>query len=189
MAMRIHLKGIHKVKARLADGREVVYFYAWRGGPRLIAPPGSPEFIREFNDAHAARKKPHPGLLFSLIAEYKSSADFGRLAPSSRTHYLHYLKTIEVEFGDMPIAALADPRVRGIFKNWRDRMAGTPRAADYAWTTLARVLAFAKDRGRISTNPCERGGRLYRGSRVEKIWSPAEIVRLVDVANPSMRLA
>jgi len=36
---------------------------------------------------------------------------------------------------------------------------------------LARVLSWSKDRGRISVNPCERGGRLYRGSRAEKIWT------------------
>jgi hypothetical protein len=50
-------------------------------------------------------------------------------------------------------------RSRGEFKRWRDSMAATPRKADYAWTTLARVLSFAKDRGRIGSNPRERGGR------------------------------
>jgi len=38
----------------------------------------------------------------------------------------------------MPLAALADRRVRGEFKAWRDSFAATPRKADYAWTTLAR---------------------------------------------------
>jgi integrase len=36
---------------------------------------------------------------------------------------------------------------------------------------LARVLSVAKDRGRIANNPCERGGRLYAGSRRDKIWT------------------
>jgi integrase len=36
---------------------------------------------------------------------------------------------------------------------------------------LARVLSVAKDRGKISVNPCEKGGRLSAGSRRDKIWT------------------
>ena len=35
---------------------------------------------------------------------------------------------------------------------------------------LARVLSWGLDRGLVPINPCERGGRLYRGSRAENIW-------------------
>ena len=34
-----------------------------------------------------------------------------------------------------------------------------------------RDISWSKERGRISVNPCERGGRIYRGSRAEKIWT------------------
>ena len=43
--MRVHLKGIHSVRWRLASGEIATYHYAWRGGPRLIGKPGSPEFL------------------------------------------------------------------------------------------------------------------------------------------------
>jgi len=43
--------------------------------------------------------------------------------------------------------------------------------ADYAWVVLARVLSWALDRGLIAENPCARGGRLYSGSRADKIWT------------------
>jgi integrase len=33
------------------------------------------------------------------------------------------------------------------------------------------VLSVAKDRGKINTNPCETGGRLYSGSRRDVVWS------------------
>jgi integrase len=36
---------------------------------------------------------------------------------------------------------------------------------------LALILAWAKDRGRITVNPCEKGGRLYHGTRVDFVWS------------------
>jgi hypothetical protein len=105
----------------------------------------------------------------TVTAEYKASPEFTRLAPSSRRAYLMYIKLIENEFGDPPLAALADRRVRGEFKTWRDSFAETPRKADYAWTTLARIMSFAKDLG--TTNPCEKGGRLYAADRTDKVWA------------------
>lgn len=174
--MRVHLKGIAKVKAK-----GCVYYYAWRGGPRLVGEPGSPEFLRSYNEAIEKRRTPPQGLMFTLIAEFKASAEFTNTAPRTQSAYLRYLKMIEDEFGDMPIAALEDKEVRGEFKQWRDRMGNTPRTADYAWTTLARVLSVAVDRGRISRNPCVRGGRLYEVDRTDKVWGEAELGRLMSV--------
>jgi integrase len=96
---------------------------------------------------------------------------------------------IEESFGDLPLAALADRRVRGEFKTWRDTFAATPRKADYAWTTLARLMSFAKDRGTIATNPCEKGGRLYAADRTEKFWGEPEITALLAVASQEIKLA
>src|SRR5262249_40580991 len=74
-----------------------------------------------------------------------------------------------------PLAAMTDVRTRGVFKAWREKLAlSSRRQADYTWVVLARVLSWGMDRGLVATNPCTRGGRLYRGSRVEKIWTPAD---------------
>ena len=35
------LKGVHKVRKKLASGKIVYYYYAWRGGPRA-SPTGRP---------------------------------------------------------------------------------------------------------------------------------------------------
>lgn len=87
------------------------------------------------------------------------------------------------------MAALPDRRVRGEFKTWRDTFAETPRKADYAWTTLARIMSFAKDRGIIATNPCERGGRLYVADRKDKIWTEEDIAAVLAVASGEIQLA
>ncbi|MBX3513334.1 MAG: tyrosine-type recombinase/integrase [Xanthobacteraceae bacterium] len=187
--MRVSLKGIHKVRKRLSDGSTTTYYYAWRGGPRLVQQPNSPAFVAEYAAAVDTRKTPQAGTLFSLVAEYRSSADFNRLSAATRHSYGAYLKLIEADFGDMPVAALADKRVRGEFKAWRDKMVATPRKADLAWTVLARVMSFAKDRGRIETNPCERGGRLHSGSRADNIWNDDQLTKLLTVANEQMTLA
>jgi len=189
LAVRIHLKGVHSVHKKLANGEVKVYHYAWRGGARIPAEPDTPDFIRLYTEACAKRKMPPPGTLFTLIAEFKASAEFQNKSKDTQRAYLSYLKLIEGEFGDLPIAALADPGARGLFKTWRDGMADKPRKADYAWATLARVLSVAKDRGRIPINPCERGGRLYEAERSDKVWTEVDIGRLLSVAGPRIEAA
>ena len=103
--------------------------------------------------------------------------------------YRAYIKLIEEDFGDLPLAALKDPRVRGEFKSWRDKFASTPRKADFAWTTLARILAFSRDRGLIATNPCEGGGRLYKANRTDKIWQDTDVAAVLSHATPGISLA
>jgi integrase len=82
-----------------------------------------------------------------------------------------------------------DPEIRGEFKRWRDKLADKPRTADYAWATLARVLSFAKDRGRIAVNPGVAVGRLYKADRIDRIWGEAEIASVLSVAPPELELA
>jgi integrase len=110
--------------------------------------------------------------LLSLLQAYQQSQDFLGLRDRTRADYVKQIEKIEQIFADCPIKALADPRTRGIFMDWRDELAlRSKRQADYAWTVLARVLSWAKNRGRISVNPCERGGRIYHQTRVDIVWT------------------
>src|SRR5262249_14276375 len=45
------------------------------------------------------------------------------------------------------------------------------RQAVYAWVVLARVLSWGLNRALVPANPCEKGGRLYRATRADKIWT------------------
>jgi integrase len=75
---------------------------------------------------------------------------------------------------------------------WRDHVAETAgrRQADYALTVLARVLSWSFDRGLVAANPCERGGRLYRGgARSEKIWTVADEAAFLERAPAHLHLA
>jgi integrase len=171
--MRVRLKGINSYTARLADGTRRTYWYVWKGGPRLKGEPGTPEFIASYNEAAAQKIETPSGWLLSLLQSYQASDDFRQLAERTREDYVGIIqKEIEPKFLDFPLSALTDKRTRAIFMEWRDRLAlKSRRQADYAWTVLARILSWSKDRGHITVNPCERGGRTYRGSRVEKIWT------------------
>jgi integrase len=170
--MRIKAKGLHWTPVTLADGSKKTYYYAWRGGPRLNGEYGSPEFIASYNAAIATKVVVPEGKLLSLLQGYQASQDFLGLRERTRADYIKQIEKIEQKFGDAPVKALADPRTRGIFMDWRDELAlRSKRQADYAWTVLARVLSWAKDRGKITVNPCERGGRVYHGTRVDFVWS------------------
>lgn len=48
LAMKVNLVGIHRVKKLLADGSERLYYYAWRGGPRMESNPDSLDFTAEY---------------------------------------------------------------------------------------------------------------------------------------------
>lgn len=211
------LPGLASATKTLADGSKQRYYYAWRGGPLLRADDGyplqpkDPQFFVAYTNAHQERKKPAAGTLFSLIAAYKASSAFTKTAPRTRKDYMRFLDLIERQFGDMPLTLVEKIKARGRFKAWRDKIASTPaptakeraiankagktlpicgdRQADYAWGVLARVLAVAKDNGTISSNVCERGGKLYSVDRAEIIWLPDHITSFDRVASEPLRFA
>jgi integrase len=187
--MRVRLKGLNSVTKRLANGTLQTYYYAWKGGPPLQGEPGTPEFVHSYNEAIARKVVPPRGTLLSLLQAYQASEDFTSLAASTLHGYVGRIRCIEAEFADFPLAALTDRRTRGIFMTWRDKLAANSRRqADYAWTVLARVLSWGLDRGLVLANPCERGGRLYRGTRRDIVWTAADEALFLERAPAHLHL-
>ena len=189
--MRIKLKGINSKQKRLADGSLKTYYYAWKGGPPLRGEPGSPEFVASYNAAVAQKVTPPTGVLLALLFRFQESAEFQfEISPRTRRDYTKQIKRIERDYGDFPIKALDDPRARSEFLDWRDQLAQTSlRQADYAYGTLARILSWAHNRGLIVKNPCAKVGKLYHGTRVNKIWDDEDIARFLQIAPPYLCLA
>lgn len=188
--MLLKAKGINRVRKLLASGREVVYYYAWKGGPRLEGKLGSPEFIASYNTAVARKASQPTGVLLSLLQGFQASSDFTELRPRTRADYVQQIKLIERDFGDFPLSALLDRRTRAVFLEWRDKIATrSRRQADYAFQVLARVLSWARGRGLIAVNPCERSGRLYGGTRADKIWTADDEAAFLRVAPAHLHLA
>jgi len=193
-----------KIKKTLASGKTIYYCYAWRGGPLLKnkkgepIQPGDPLLVRAYAEETKDRFADPSETMGALITEFKASSEFTGKSQKTREAYERYLDMIREKFGDRPLSVIQNPKQRGRFKEWRDTVAVTggktkdqprPRAADYAWTTLARVLSFAKDRGRISVNVCERGGRLYEADRAEKIWTEEDVAKMLALHRPEISAA
>jgi integrase len=187
--MRIRLKGLNSITKRLADGTRRTYWYAWKGGPALPGRPGDLDFLAAYNEAVSRKVAMPQGVLLSLLQHYQQSEEFRALAPRTRADYVGKIKLIEKDFGDFPLGALSDKRTRRVFKDWRDKLALTSRRqADYAWTVLARVISWGLEDGLVDANPCARGGRVYKGTRADKVWTADDEAAFVRAAPTHLHL-
>jgi integrase len=173
--VKIDLRGIAKVRAK---GR--TYYYAWRGGPRLVGQPGSPEFIASYNEAHDGRRQPDHNRFRSLVTAYRASTDYTKLAASTKATWAPWLDRIGEHFGELRIAQFDRPeKIRPIIRQWRNRYADKPRTADMGMQVLSRVLSYAVDPlGKIAANPCEGIKQLYTVDRSEIIWTDADVAQI-----------
>jgi integrase len=172
--VRVDLKGIAKVKAK---GH--VYYYAWRGGPRLRGEPGTPEFMKSYNEAIEDRRTPDASRFRSLVVLYRQKK-FPLLAETTRRQWAPWLDRIAEHFGELRIAQFDRPeKIRPIIRQWRNKWADTARTADYGMQVLSAVLSYAVDPlGKIAGNPCEGIKQLYSSDRSEIIWTDADIAQL-----------
>ena len=173
--VKIDLKGIAKVSAK---GR--IYYYAWRGGPRLRGAPGSSEFMASYNEAVESRRIPEPGKFKSIVVLYRASADYTKLGSSTRKNWSPWLDRIADHFGELRIVQFDRPeKIRKVIRRWRNQWADKPRTADYGMQVLSRVLSYAVDPlSKIASNPCEGIKQLYSGDRSEIIWTDSDIAIL-----------
>lgn len=167
----IELKGIHKVKSK---GK--YYHYAWRGGPALRGQPGTPEFVKSYNEAIEAHRTPDSNRFRSVVISYRADDAYKNLSPSTRAQWGKWLDRIGEHFGELRIAQFDRPeKIRPVIVRWRSKWAGTPRTADYAMQVLSRVIAHAVGQGKIAGNPCEGIKRLYSNDRSEIIWTDGNV--------------
>ena len=187
--MLMRVKGIHSAKVKLADGSKRTYYYAWKGGPRIDAEPGTHDFLTIYNKLVAARVVRSVQRLAEIIDEYLVSGIFKKVSKSHQRALRTYLDMIRKEFGTMPLTVIEDRRARGDFRKWRDKLAVTPRKADYAWSTLSRLMTFAIDRGYITINPCTGAGKLYEADRADRIWEAGDIRAFLEIASTPLQRA
>jgi len=180
----INLERLYKVTSR---GR--TYYYAWRGGPRVMGEPGSREFLEEYHrhcDPLAALDRRKMG---TWVALFKASPEYGGLSDDSKKDMGPKLDDLAREFGTLSVGAFDKPEIRGHIKRWRDKWRDTPRTADKAKGYLSRLCSFLIEEGVLATNPCEGIANIYKkNDRSEIIWTDDDIALFMGTKGVSQEI-
>ena len=190
--VRANIKGVFPTYKALKDGTRRTYWYHRETGERLRGEPGSPEFIADLAAAEKLIRDRLAGTFNNLVRLFTLSTEFDTtLAASTKTEYRRMLTKAEAEFGDMPMAALDDPRVRKDFMDWREKVARASgeREADNRLSAISAMLTWAIERGHITANHLRGFRRLYHADRSEIIWLPEHIAAFMAVAPIEMQRA
>ncbi len=190
--VRAKIKGVNTVRKVLADGSVRRYYYHRSTGKPLPGKPGDPIFVAALAAAEKEFSERHRGTFNQLSHLYTISAEFQKLAESTRKEYGRMLGKAELRFGSMPIAALEDPRVRQDFMKWHAEIAVSSghREADNRLTIVSAMLEWGRDKGYVTSNHLTGFRRLYSGGdRSEMIWLPEHIDAFMKVAPVEMQQA
>ncbi|MGD9925860.1 MAG: integrase, partial [Pseudorhodoplanes sp.] len=190
--VRANIRGVFPTYKKLRDGSRRTYWYHRATGKRLAGEPGSPEFAISLGEAEKSIRDRAAGTVNGLIRSYTLSVEFeDKLAASTQTEYKRMLTKAETKFGDMPMAALDDPRVKRDFLDWREKIARASgdREADNRLSAISAMLTWAVDRGQIAANHLKGFKRLYHVDRSEIIWLPEHITAFMKVAPIEMQRA
>jgi integrase len=197
-AVMAELPGVHRVRARLAGG-VAEYWYAWRGGPKILAESAAtPKALKlkvqraEFEAGklyhkHVENKGPNAeGFVAGLIYAWQESAEFALLSPRTQRDLKKHLSLIRDKFGTMAVAGMGSDFFRKEVMDWRGSYAATPRTADHLVSTIAQLMAWGKEAGRCKA---EFGTwrRLYRVDRSAIVWEMHEVEAVCAKAAPELQ--
>lgn len=184
------LKGIHRVKKKMADGSIKIYLFHRATGLPLDAN----NLATSFAAAEKTLKKSDTtgDTLSALIRLFDGSTYFKGLSEDSRREYVWKLKRIEQRWGDCPVSTFNDADDAFEFRKdalaWHDDLGKTSRrSADNLMSCLARVLSFAKEeRNIIKFNPVDTFRRLYKSDRADNTWTDELQRQFIATARPAM---
>lgn len=157
---------------------KVVWYFRRGDGPRIRMPGayGSDEFRAAYEAAYADRPVPVPGKatkgsLLWLVDQYKRSAAFAGLAPTTRRVRDRILLALCKDRGGVSIGEIN----RAVIQGSIDKRAATPHAANSLLKTLRALLDHAVSMGEISTNPASQVKLLHKASDGHHTWTLDEV--------------
>lgn len=106
----------------------------------------------------------------AIIAGYEASPDFTDRKPSTKKDYRLWLTRISQRFGNTPLSAFEDRRMRGDIIEWRNQWQHQPRTADKASVMMATLLGWAVENGKINTNVAAGIKQLHRVNKADEVW-------------------
>jgi hypothetical protein len=189
----VALKGIHKVKRKLADGSVRVHYYAWRGGPRMMSKPHTEAFAVELARHKEEAAKAPVDTIETLIEHFTGpernrNPDFLALAETTQTDHLYAFRLIKHEWPRLPVRLTQQKGMKAEIRKWHRSFAANPRKADKLLFSLSKVFSYAIADELIEKNPCTGIKRIYNGSRRESVWTDDLIASFRQGASPHLLL-
>jgi integrase len=174
--VQVRLRGINTVRRYRTDGSFALYRYHRATGRQLKGEPGSAEFIESLAAAERFHRQRNSGTVADLVQRFEASPVFAGMSETTRKEYKRKFKTIDRQWGTCPIASFEDQEFRRDVLDWRDKIAHrAPRESDNLVSALARVGAWAKERGEVSANILADFPRVYRADRADALWLPEHV--------------
>jgi site-specific recombinase XerD len=199
------LPGVHRIRARLRSGGAAEYWYAWRGGPRILAAsaPNRPALARAVAKATpaaieaygraTASAAPDTVSFYGLVTRYLAAMEevptLGPRSRSDRRKHLDFARGPDGALSKMEVRAFESRKARAFLLKWRDGFKATPKTADERLYAVSVVLAWAVDQGELSANPVADFPRIYHSNRAEIIWRPDQQAAILEDAAPAFRAA
>lgn len=184
--MLVKIKGVHKVKRKLADGSIRTYYYAWRGGPQITAPPNTEAFALEYLQLKEITKPKQVDTLETLIQNFKGkderNPDWLALAETTRRDYEYAFKVILKQWPKLPVKLTQQRGMKADIRKWHRSFSSNPRKADKLLFALSKLFSYAIADEIIDKNPCTGIERLYSGSRRDSVWTADKIATFRDSA-------
>ncbi|MGE3303898.1 MAG: tyrosine-type recombinase/integrase [Hyphomonadaceae bacterium] len=170
--------------------RDYHYFGFYGGAPRINVDPETGAYIEPYSPEYWARyaevqKRPGPDPRFvsGMIAEFRRTV-VARMSGGHKANTESNLDMIEARWATLPIEGLNARRFRRDVIAWRDSMAATPRAADYAVTTLNTFLNWLLDRAEIDINRAAGVAKIHHADRANITVSEAELAQQRAAVTP-----
>jgi integrase len=157
-------------------GRQRFYFRRRGYKSRTLPEPGSAAFLESYNEAlgvarNTPASKAAAGTLGAIILEYQGSAEYARLAESTRSEMGYVIAKLVADHGAKPVDKMAR---RHILK-MRDALKDKPGAANKLIGILKQLLSFAADRGYVEKSPAA-GIKKLKGGRW-RAWTDEELAQ------------
>jgi integrase len=156
---------------------------AWRAGQDA---PGAPPAAARRGKAAA------PGSVEALVAAYKRSRFWTKLAPATQRQYGWCLDAITAWAGDQPARAITPPAVQAFYAAQMSRVEGkgkarrvieTPAKAAAAVRVLRLLLQAGVRMGFVTHNAAIKPGLVVTRQREPRIWTPAEVRHMAAAAD------
>ena len=118
---------------------------------------------------------------------YRASADYTKLADSTRKNWSPWLDRIADYFGELRIAQFDRPKKLGRLSAAGETNGPTsPHGGLWNASPVPRALHAVDPLGKIAGNPCEGIKQLYSGDRSEIIWTKSDIAALKKTCSPEI---